>query len=90
MQAGDKTGAVNLFAAACAMTEPDNIGAMLLKPCLHGKVLCPKHQWDKSLLAVLVIAHQDGEFAVVCKRTCTILYKQAVALKECVKRGTAG
>ncbi len=63
MQAGDEAAAVDLLAAAGAVAEADDVGAVLLQPGIEGQSLGVVDQRHVAGLAVAVVAHEDGQLA---------------------------
>lgn len=68
MQAGDEAASVDLGAAAGAVAEPDDVGAVLLQAALEGDAFRVVGEGDEAQLSVLIVAHQDGELAACGQR----------------------
>jgi hypothetical protein len=63
VQAWDEGRAVDLLAAGGAVAEADDVGRVLLQAALEGNPLGVEDEGDEARLAIMVIAHQNGELA---------------------------
>jgi hypothetical protein len=63
MKLRDEGGAIDLAAAGCPVTEPDDVRTCLPKPKAKGDLLGVKRERNEAHVAVDVIPDEDGEFA---------------------------
>lgn len=63
MQSGNEAAAIDLSAAAGAVTEPDDVGAVLAKAQVERDLLGVVGQPNEPRLAVAIIPHENRELA---------------------------
>jgi hypothetical protein len=88
-QAGDEGRSVDLLATAGTVAEADDVGRVLRQATLERDALGVIDEGDEARLAVVVIAHQNGELASWGEGAGAIADKPLITHKECVERRRA-
>jgi hypothetical protein len=60
------------------VAEPDDVGAVLSKATGKRQPLGVKGEGDKAILAVAIVAHEDGELAVWLQGLGTVAKELAI------------
>src|SRR5258708_3778158 len=79
VQARDEAAAIDLLAAAGAVAETDDVGAVLNQPGRERQPLAVVNQRDLPGLAVGIVAHEDGELAAAFQASGTVADELAVS-----------